>query len=88
MELINTEMSSCVIIAPLVVRDVASVLITVPHEAHLLSVSDRRQDERLNVPQVYRRGPAPPPGASYLIGNARLWSRRTVGGGSGTMRTG
>lgn len=83
MELINTEMSSCVsasvsdIIAPLVVRDVASVLITVPHEAHLLSVSDRRQDERLNVPQVYRRGHAPPPQVPLT------WSVTLVSGAGG-----
>lgn len=58
------------------------------HVAHLVCVSDRQQDQRLNVPQVCRRGHAPPRCVSYLIGNVRLWSRRTVGGGSGTMRTG
>lgn len=48
------------------------------HVAHLVCVSDRRQDQRLNVPQVCRRGHAPPPPGVSLT-----WSVTFVSGAGG-----
>lgn len=75
------------VIAPLVVSDVTSVLIT-RSSPGLCERQTAGPETKCPTGVSSRTRPPPPRCVSHLIGNVRLWSRRTVGGGSGTMRTG